>query len=368
MRCLRGFAAGSGPRSEWEASPYDAATTNPLGQAMDRRLSMLVFGLLCLGVTGCTSSGSFSLFPTGHYLTRPTREVLDASPPVARLPRELEKSVLPGMYLQPGDAVLVEVVDFTSEIRLPADQQVLPDGSLDLAEYGRLVVAGLTPEEAEAQIEERLRAGGAAEGEQVNVRILEPQLVYYVLGEVASPGSFPLAGSETVLDAIVAAGGMTAEASPCDVLLARPTHPNSCRVTLPLCYRQITQLGDTSTNYQLQPGDRIYVGTKGLWEGLAFWRMNSTCSRCRCQGQVACPDPSIADYANPITQLPMTLLGRSAEEEAGDEAESIPAAEPTLAEPQVKRFGPRDRDPAERISAIQGTPGLPPVVTGLIEK
>ena len=38
----------------------------------------------------------------------------------------------------------------------------------------------------------------------------------------------------------------------------RPTPPRSCRVVLPICYRQITQLGDTSTNYQIKPGDRIY--------------------------------------------------------------------------------------------------------------
>lgn len=259
----------------------------------------------CLCLTGCTSSGTFSLFPTGHYLSQSTREVLDASPQVARLPRELEKTVLPGLYLQPGDAVVLEVVDYTSEVRLPSDQQILPDGSLDLGKYGRLIVAGLTPEQAEQLIEERLVDAGEEETEQVNVRVLEPQLVYYVLGEVSSPGSYPLVGSETVLDAIVTAGGMTADASPCDVLLARPTHPGSCRVTLPICYRQITQLGDTSTNYQIQPGDRIYVGTKTLCESLAFWRTTATCSRCRCQPQVACPDPTIADYKNPIAVLPM---------------------------------------------------------------
>lgn len=272
---------------------------------MRKTSPMALLSLLsCLCLTGCTSSGTLSLVPTAHYLTRTTRDVLNASPQVARLPRELEKTVLPGLYLQPGDAVMLEVVDYTSEVRLPADQQILPDGSLDLGKYGRLIVAGLTPEQAEQLIEDRLVNTGE-EPEQVNVRVLEPQLVYYVLGEVSSPGSYPLVGSETVLDAIVAAGGMTADASPCDVLLARPTHPGSCRVTLPICYRQITQLGDTSTNYQIQPGDRIYVGTKTLHESLAFWRTTSTCQRCRCQPQVACPDPSIADYKNPIAVLPM---------------------------------------------------------------
>src|SRR5207244_3519626 len=78
--------------------------------------------------------------------------------------------------------------------------------------------------------------------------------VYYVLGEVNAPGSFTLSGRETVLDGILAAGGLNERASRRNIILSRPTHPDSCRVVLPICYYEIVQLGDTSTNYQLAPG------------------------------------------------------------------------------------------------------------------
>lgn len=254
---------------------------------------------------GCsTSGGTFSLFPTGHYLTDQTRQVLEGSPRIAALPRELDKTVLPAIYLEPGDGLLVEVLDLASDVRLPADQQVLADGTIDLGLYGRVIVAGLTLEQAERLIEDQLVAFGEDDDQRVNVRLLEPQAVYYVLGEVSSPGAYPLVGRETVLDGIVAAGGLTSRSSPCDILLARPTLPQSCRVTLPVCYRQITQLGDTTTNYQLQPGDRIYVGTRTFCEDIAFWRSNKTCQYCQCRPQVPCPDASIAAYRNPITVLP----------------------------------------------------------------
>jgi polysaccharide export outer membrane protein len=69
-----------------------------------------------------------------------------------------------------------------------------------------------------------------------------------------------------VLDAILAAGGLTDRGSRERVTLSRPTAPNSCRVVLPICYSEIVQLGDTATNYQIQAGDRIYVPTKTLCE------------------------------------------------------------------------------------------------------
>jgi protein involved in polysaccharide export with SLBB domain len=99
---------------------------------------------------------------------------------------------------------------------------------------------------------------------------------------VNSPGSFPLQGRETALDGIVAAGGLNARASRANIILSRPTAPDGCRVVLPVCYRQIVQLGDTTTNYQLQPGDRIYVPGQTCLEQLFGDRAESqSCSPCQ---------------------------------------------------------------------------------------
>ncbi|HEY2909918.1 MAG TPA: hypothetical protein VGI99_06715, partial [Gemmataceae bacterium] len=43
---------------------------------------------------------------------------------------------------------------------------------------------------------------------------------------------------------------------------------DGCRIVYPVCYTNIVQLGDTTTNYQIQPGDRIYVPGRGLLEGI----------------------------------------------------------------------------------------------------
>jgi polysaccharide biosynthesis/export protein len=130
--------------------------------------------------------------------------------------------------------------------------------------------------------------------EEINVRLVNPQsAVYYVLGEVSSPGSFALLGRETVLDGILEAGGLSDKASQCNIILSRPSAPNGCRTVMPICYRHIVQLGDTTTNFQLMPGDRIYVATRTLTEQLLSCVQSCPC----CEGcQCPCPTPAAAIF------------------------------------------------------------------------
>jgi protein involved in polysaccharide export with SLBB domain len=225
-----------------------------------------------------------------------TKSVVSASWVPAPTNRELDMSVLPDYFVSPGDVLLVEPVNLDSELRFPSDQRVHVDGTIELGRFGRMVVAGLTVEQIEDHIRKKIQATDG-KLEPINVRIIDPQgAVFYVLGEVNSPGVYPLTGRETVLDGILTAGGISARSSTCNVVLSRPTHPESCRVVLPVCYREITQLGDTSTNYQLKPGDRIFVATRTIWEELLPWNSRKTCQRC-CSVQCACPDPSVAEFA-----------------------------------------------------------------------
>jgi len=138
-------------------------------------------------------------------------------------------------------------------------------------------VAGKTVEEIETAVRALVQAQTKDAG-PITVRVVTRQSkVYYVLGEVNAPGAFTLNGRETVLDAILAAGGLTDRASRKNIILSRPTAPCSPRVVLPVCYQEIVQLGDTGTNYQIAAGDRIYVASKTCWEDL---QPHKTCPPC----------------------------------------------------------------------------------------
>ena len=66
-----------------------------------------------------------------------------------------------------------------------------------------------------------------------------------------------------------------------------PTAPEGCRVVYPVCLQQIVQLGDTTTNYQIQPGDRIFVPSRGMLEGLLPQRCQKPAGACA-RPQVSC--------------------------------------------------------------------------------
>lgn len=229
----------------------------------------LVLGLFLIPATGCAFpvGPRMTLFPERSYLLPAARELREGSPP--DVPRELARTVLPPYVVEPGDVLLVQPADLDSPIRLPGDQPVLPDGTINLGRYGHLQVAGLTVEQIEAGIRALVEARDGRPPGPLTVRIVtRASKVYYVLGEVNAPGAFNLTGRECALDGILAAGGLTDRASRRDIILCRPTPPGAPPVVLPVCYLQIVQLGDTTTNYQLQPGDRIYVPTRTFTEEL----------------------------------------------------------------------------------------------------
>lgn len=214
----------------------------------------------------------------------------------AALPKELDKSPLAPYVVEPGDTLAIEPVDLDSPIRLPGNQPVLPDGTIDLGKYGRPVVAWKTVPQIEVEVRKLIDAQSKEKaGNTVFVRLIDRESkVFYVLGEVNAPRSYPLTGRETALDGILVAGGLNRQADLTRIILSRPTSPDGCRVVLPICYNQIVQLGDVSTNYQLQPGDRIFVPSKPLFEDGPCKK--KTCGPC--QGpQVPCASGACASPA-----------------------------------------------------------------------
>src|SRR5262249_7318292 len=83
--------------------------------------------------------------------------------------------------------------------------------------------------------------------------------VYYVEGEVSNPGRLPCTGGDTVLDAIHYAGNLTPAAARRSIRLMRPGPAGGRVQVLQVDYDAISRGTDHSTNYALQPGDRVVV-------------------------------------------------------------------------------------------------------------
>ena len=87
---------------------------------------------------------------------------------------------------------------------------------------------------------------------------------YYVIFDGGGAGeqnyAFPVVGGETVLDALSYTNGLPPVSSKNNIWIARRTpHAGQMDQILPVDWGGLTQLGLTTTNYQIMPGDRIYV-------------------------------------------------------------------------------------------------------------
>jgi protein involved in polysaccharide export with SLBB domain len=146
--------------------------------------------------------------------------------------------------------------------QVTGEHLVGPDGRINLSTYGQVYVAGLTLSQARQAIEAHL--SNYLEAPQVAVDIFAyNSKTYYVITQGAGLGDdvaeFPITGNETVLDAIAQLGGLS-QLSSTRIFIARPA-PNGvgCEQILPVNWMEISRGGSTATNYQLMPKDRLYI-------------------------------------------------------------------------------------------------------------
>jgi polysaccharide export outer membrane protein len=133
---------------------------------------------------------------------------------------------------------------------------VRPDGKISLPLLGEFEAAGSTAKQLEAKLVAKLDAIVTNPQVTVIVRDIRSQK-YSIMGEVGRPGSYPLSGQMTVLDAVAAAGGLKDFANPKKMYILRRL-PNGNSQRIPVNYKAILN-GDDGQNVMLQLRDTIVV-------------------------------------------------------------------------------------------------------------
>jgi polysaccharide export outer membrane protein len=232
---------------------------------VDRRTIGCLFSMAVLLASGCQT------------VKTPEEDIAKRN-----LPREFTKVSMPDYVIEPPDIILVEVLEALPGRPITGERLVKPDGKISLGFYGEIYVAGLTTSEIKEKVILHLRQYITDEvlglirldektGKFKDVPPLESNRVfvdissfnskvYYVQGDVGVPGRLPITGNETVLDASNYAGGLIPTASTVNSRLVRPAPPGaSCEQLLPVNLAAIVNAGDSTTNYQMMPGDRLVV-------------------------------------------------------------------------------------------------------------
>jgi polysaccharide export outer membrane protein len=164
-------------------------------------------------------------------------------------------------------AIRVSLGQIAGLQQIAGEHLVAQDGRVNLGMYGSVAVTGLTLQQAKRAIEEHLSQYLLNPTVAMDVFAYNSK-VYYVILQGAGLGDrvlrFPVTGNETVLDAITNVEGLTG-ASSTRMWVARPgrNEANGDQI-LPVDYAMITQRGDVATNYQLLPGDRLYLAEDEL--------------------------------------------------------------------------------------------------------
>jgi polysaccharide export outer membrane protein len=122
---------------------------------------------------------------------------------------------------------------------------------------GELQASGLTPKKLEEEIAKRLTSYISEPEVTVIIQEIKSQK-FNILGQVSRPGSYPLGGASTVLDAIALAGGFRDFAKQKSIYVLRQK-VDGTQERLPFNYKDVVKGKNPAQNIKLEPRDTVVV-------------------------------------------------------------------------------------------------------------
>ncbi len=155
----------------------------------------------------------------------------------------------------PGDVLQIFV---WRNPELTATVPVRPDGKISTPLVEDMIAVGKSPSMLARDVEKVL--SDYVRSPQVNVIVTEPASVYSqvkIIGQVASPQALPYREGMTVLDAVLAVGGLTPFAAGNRARLVRTEDGKQREIRLKL--GALVNNGDMKQNHALKPGDVLVI-------------------------------------------------------------------------------------------------------------
>ena len=200
-----------------------------------RTLGYIVIAFMLFFVTGCS---------TKELRTTEFKVAADTPDP-AKPPGEF-------YTIGPGDALEISV---WKEENLSGAATVRPDGYITLPLVNEIQVVGLTTNQLRERLEEKYKEFITSPTVTVRVEKIASNEIFLV-GEVNSPGAYPLTGNDTVLQLLTRAGGLTIFADRDSIRIVRRAGEKVTEYQVD--YDAIVE-GDLKQDILLRPGDRVIV-------------------------------------------------------------------------------------------------------------
>ncbi|MCY1016067.1 polysaccharide biosynthesis/export family protein [Pyxidicoccus sp. MSG2] len=172
-------------------------------------------------------------------------------PPTPTPAAEAGEARAGGGTLGPGDVVEVRVFQ---EPEHSGTWRVSPEGTIDYPLCGKVPLEGKTPSGAADALQTCLARYVRRPQVSVLIREYNSQKVF-VFGEVQKPGTFPVDGEMSIVQAITLAGGFTKLAAKNNTLVTRVVDGQERKIRVP-----VEDIGvGREKNFMLQPGDIVFV-------------------------------------------------------------------------------------------------------------
>jgi len=156
-------------------------------------------------------------------------------------------------YVAPGDVLRIAV---WKEPELSTDVFVRLDGMITVSVVGDVRAAGKTTEQIATEVRTKLRS--VLEVPQVTVTVSQAVSArFYVIGEVATPGAFPLTGRITILQALALAGGFREFAKRERIVVIRERRGE--RKAIVFNFRDLEAGINLEQNITVEAGDTLIV-------------------------------------------------------------------------------------------------------------
>jgi polysaccharide export outer membrane protein len=151
----------------------------------------------------------------------------------------------------PGDVLNLSVWD---EPQLSTKALVRPDGLISMPLIGEVAVDGLTTEQIQTVLTDRLTKVLKHPRVYVVVEEIHSRVVY-ITGEVEHPGAYPLVENINVMQLIARSGGLTEYAHKHGIVVLRQGGGQK----LKLDYDRVLKGRDPEQNVALAPGDMVVI-------------------------------------------------------------------------------------------------------------
>ncbi len=234
------------PKQPYHLQPYDTIAIQVGGTPADAPVS----GVFPIGPDGTVILGPHygSVYLAGRTINE-TKDILT--------------KYLSATLVNPE--VTVSLADSAARQRISGPHLVAMDGTVTLGSYGGVSVVGLTVAQARQVVQQFLMQYFDSLEVSLEVNGYNSK-VYYIVTQGAGFGDgvyrFPMTGNETVLDAVSQINGMRPVSSK-KIWVARPTDTAGMQ-RLEVNWEDITANANARSNYQLLPGDRVFIAEDRL--------------------------------------------------------------------------------------------------------